>query len=257
MNCSNCGAEIRENEVNCPYCGVINPRAAEKKHMTQLEGIRRQTEMLEDVAGHEARSGRQKAGRRAVVIFCIVAAVIGGLFLAVRALDRALMGDDDYVRAEAAFKEKYFPRLDELYEAGDDDATADYMESLYGEEGSSVLPVWDHYKYMTYYMDYITVASVMELPPGEEPDVSMYEHVLYAGIELIYQTEDNSQHPMTAEEKEKVAGYKAEARQILEECLSLDKDTLEEAYQAGMAEAGFLSGSRLHEWVERRNGEKG
>ena len=28
MFCSNCGAELKESDVTCPYCGMLQPAAA-------------------------------------------------------------------------------------------------------------------------------------------------------------------------------------------------------------------------------------
>lgn len=251
MICANCGAEIGEKDAHCPYCGVLNPRAAEKKYMDQLESIREDTEKLMAVPEEQARAGVRKAGRLAVVIFCIVAAVIGALAMVGRVMDRA---GGDYVRDEAAFKEAYFPKLDALYEAGDDDATADYMEELYGLDGSSVLRVWEHYKYVLYYSDYRVVAAVRDLPQGEKLDKYDYEEVVFRGLELIYQTETSSKRPMTEEEKEKVRGYKEEAGQILAEYLSLDEAALEEIYQACAEEDGTLYSHRFRGHIEKTGG---
>ena len=79
MFCSNCGAEIGEKDLNCPYCGVMNPRAAEKKYMDKLEGILEDTEKLREMPAQQTKGGMWKAGRMAVFIFCIVALVAGGL----------------------------------------------------------------------------------------------------------------------------------------------------------------------------------
>ena len=46
MYCSNCGAEINEKDAYCPYCGVMNARAAEREYMEKLEDIREDTERL-------------------------------------------------------------------------------------------------------------------------------------------------------------------------------------------------------------------
>lgn len=256
MFCSNCGAEIGEKDVNCPYCGVMNPRAAEKKYMDKLEGILEDTEKLREMPAQQTKGGMRKAGRMAVFIFCIVALVAGGLAVAMRVMEESYGYGDSSVRAEAEFKQTYFPKLDELYAAGDDDATADYLSTLYDVKGSSVLRIWDHYKYMVYYMDFMALAALRE-NAEEQFDTSELENMLYCGLDLIYQLDTSSNHPMTDEEKEKVAGFKEEARQILWEYLSMDEAALEEAYQAGMTEGGYLSFIQLSEWFEEWRGEMG
>lgn len=32
MFCSNCGAELKKSDVTCPYCGMLQPAAAESEY---------------------------------------------------------------------------------------------------------------------------------------------------------------------------------------------------------------------------------
>ena len=48
MYCTNCGAEIDENDASCPYCGYLNPYGAERKYMKELEVIRVKTDKEEE-----------------------------------------------------------------------------------------------------------------------------------------------------------------------------------------------------------------
>lgn len=41
MFCSNCGAELKESDVTCPYCGMLQPAAAESEYMQKLEHLKR------------------------------------------------------------------------------------------------------------------------------------------------------------------------------------------------------------------------
>ena len=72
MYCSNCGAEISEKDAYCPYCGVMNARAAEREYMEKLEDIREDTERLGEESGKESRRGMTIAGKKALKIFAIV-----------------------------------------------------------------------------------------------------------------------------------------------------------------------------------------
>ena len=40
MFCSNCGAELKESDVTCPYCGMLQPAAAESEYMQKLEHLK-------------------------------------------------------------------------------------------------------------------------------------------------------------------------------------------------------------------------
>ena len=44
MYCTNCGAEIDENDASCPYCGYLNPYGAERKYMKDLS--------VQEIAGY-------------------------------------------------------------------------------------------------------------------------------------------------------------------------------------------------------------
>lgn len=256
MYCSNCGAELVGNEPYCPYCGVMNPHAAEKEYMEKLEDIRTDTEKLGDEAGHETRRGVKHAGSLAVKVFVCVVAVILLLtafyFYISRKFSRS---DAEYVRSEAAFKEQYFPKLDELYEAGDDKATADYMQEIIGNDGATIMSRWKHYKYMKYYMDYQNVIAVTGMTMDDDFWKRRYADILYDGIELIYQTEQFGRHHMSSEEKEKVKGFGEEAERIFAEYFGLSKSDLDEIYKTSIDEGGYLYDSRIREWAEKTGGK--
>lgn len=255
MYCSNCGAEISEHDAYCPYCGVMNVRAAEKEYMEKLEDIREDTEDLGEESDKQTRIGMRHAGKRAVKIFAIVAIILAAFFLIGVSLDRFFLeGDTDYVKQEAAFKAKYFDKLDEYYEAGDDDATAQFMMEISAEDGSSVLSMWKHYEYVCYFMDYHNISG---LPHKKLDDTFWkydYSNYLYDGIELIYQTKQGRQK-VSGEDKKKVTEYGKEAEEIFAEYLSLDKATLDEIYEDCMKD-GRLYYTDVDKWAEKTGGNR-
>ena len=46
MFCSNCGAELKESDVTCPYCGMLQPSAAESEYMQKLEHLKQDVQNL-------------------------------------------------------------------------------------------------------------------------------------------------------------------------------------------------------------------
>ncbi len=255
MYCSNCGAEISEKETYCPYCGVMNARAAEREYMEKLEDIREDTEKLGFESGKESRRGMRTAGKKALKVFAIVAAVILGLAAAFLFLEnRLLRSGSKTARAEAAFKEEYFPRLDEYYAAGDDDATCAYINEINYKDGSSVLNSWKHYKYMRYYMDYSYIREVRDRELDDDFWKYDYAYVLYDGIELIYETDFSSYSNMTAEEKEKVRGYQKEAEEIFAQYFSLDRSDLDEIYESSIDDGNYLYRSKINDWAAKTGG---
>lgn len=256
MYCGNCGGEITDKDAYCPYCGVMNVRAAETEYMEKLEDIRENTEKLGDEGGRHTKKEVRRVGRLAVIIFAIVAVLVLGLFVFSWAMDHFFYGNGRDARDEAAFKEKYFPKLEELYASGDMDATCDYLNEIGGEDGAEVLQMWPHYKYISYYMDYKIVHAI----PGTELDNDFwnlkYGEVLYAGIELIYQAGYFGQKNMSAEETEKVKGYASEAEDLFSEYFSLDKSELDEIYRNCTDEDGYVYYTKIQEWAKKTGGAK-
>jgi len=257
MFCTNCGAEISENDTYCPYCGVMNYRAAEREYMDKLEDIREDTEKLGGETARQTRLGIRKAGSRALKILLIIAAFFVGFFALGWILDHAFMRSDaNSVREEAEFKETYFATLDEYYAAGDDKATADYMNEISREPGSYVMSLWEHYAYMIYYMDYAAIRDIPETELNDDFWKYSYADVLYSGIRLIYQTDLTARKEMSSAEKEKVKEYAAEAEEIFAKYLSLNKSDLDEIYNASVEDDGYLYRSRIYDWAEKTGGNK-
>lgn len=256
MYCGNCGAEISADDAYCPYCGVMNARAAEKEFMGKLEGIRKDTEKLGAESGKQTRSGIRKSGRLAVRIILIIAAMIAGIYALYRILDyRFARENAKEVKEEAAFKAEYFPQLDALYAQGDEAAVMAYLNEIGGKKGAYVLNTWAHYQYMSYYMDYVSVCRAKKVGMDDPLWGQISREILYDGIELIYQTKKDLPK-MTREESEKAKEYREEAEDIFANYLSLDKSDLDEIYEDSVDEGGYLYWSKIDEWAERTLKEK-
>ena len=57
MFCSNCGAELKESDVTCPYCGMLQPSAAESEYMQKLEHLKQDVQNLKAVPTKEYTRG--------------------------------------------------------------------------------------------------------------------------------------------------------------------------------------------------------
>jgi hypothetical protein len=256
MYCGNCGGEITEKDAYCPYCGVMNVRAAETEYMEKLEDIRENTEKLGDEGRRHTEKEVRRIGKIAGRVFIIVAILVLGLFAFSWAMDHVLFGSGRDARKEAAFKEKYFPKLDELYESGDMEATSDYMNEIGGEDGAEVLMMWPHYKFISYYSEYRYIQEVQGMELNSDFWDRRYGDILYAGIELIYQAGYFGQKKMSAEETEKVKEYAGEAERIFAEYFSLDKSDLDEIYEDCVDEDGYVYYTKIQEWAKKTGGAK-
>ena len=252
MHCGNCGAEISKDDAYCPYCGVMNARAAEKEYMDRLEEIREDTEKLGGESERQTRTGIRNVGRLTIRIVVIIAAVILGLYGLTRFMNRTFERENaDTAKEEAAFKAEYFPKLDALYAEGDDTATMNYMNEIGDRKGASVLKSWAHYRYMRYYMDYMSVCAVPDTVKDAAFWERKYENILYDGIELIYQTVQSSGREMSGDEKAKVERYRGEAEEIFADEFSLSRSDLDEIYESSVDESGYLYWSKIREWAEK------
>ena len=75
MFCSNCGAELKESDVTCPYCGMLQPAAAESEYMQKLEHLKQDVQNLKAVPTKEYTRELRHQGiftaKIVLIIFCI------------------------------------------------------------------------------------------------------------------------------------------------------------------------------------------
>lgn len=79
MICSNCGADIGDNETACPYCGAMQYENSEQKYMKDLYNLNEGMEKLDK----NTRKYIIKSTMKSVGIVCaaIAAAVLAGSML--------------------------------------------------------------------------------------------------------------------------------------------------------------------------------
>ena len=76
MICSNCGADIGDNETACPYCGAMQYENSEQKYMKDLYNLNEGMESLDKNARkYIIKSTLKSAG---IVCAAIAAAVFAG-----------------------------------------------------------------------------------------------------------------------------------------------------------------------------------
>lgn len=120
MICKNCGAQIDENLLECPYCGTENKEVAKRQQEEYIDGYERKKEDLNKLP--------EIAARRATKKVPIVIAVIVVLFLAVF-LCTWLFGRDSAGDTLEKQKEQ-IAKLEEYYQAGQYEEMYDYLNEL-------------------------------------------------------------------------------------------------------------------------------
>lgn len=248
MYCTNCGAEIAPTDARCPYCGMLNPYGAEKEYMEKLEGIRRETASLGDMAGDEVKSEVKKTSKKILVIAGIIIGLIAGLiiaaFLMERHQDRQWERED---REEIAFERQYFDELNELYDSGDDQAVMDFWMLHEEETGGSALYDWEHADYYVYYYPFDEAIAVSRQimakggpsDSGERDDLGFG---VYGALSLLYDYENNEFiNTLKGRDKERADAIAAEGEALLMEDLGLDAASQTELYKSCCDKDGFLS----------------
>ena len=145
MFCPNCGAKLKDSDVTCPYCGTVQPSAAESEYMHKLEHLKQDVQNLEAFPTKEyTRELKHQGIFTAKIIIIIV-----GIFFLLFAIGVSVLYGSRYIekkelREENAFVKEYFPKLNELYASGDDEEVYTYINSLYDLDGSTALYRWKH-----------------------------------------------------------------------------------------------------------------
>ena len=208
MICSNCGADIGDNETACPYCGAMQYENSEQKYMKDLYNLNEGMEKLDK----NTRKYIIKSTMKSVGIVCaaIAAAVLAGSMFGYGSYKS--MYNSSHNRKEIHQSLDWYNNnigeLNSLYEKRDYAGISELTDSYKGS--SSVLEKWSHYNFINIYDYYYKRVA----------DIYIMVH-----------------KGCTAEEKETVDGWVAEAQSYLKNVAkATDKeinDMLNELYQNG------------------------
>ena len=242
--CTSCGAYVGENEEKCPYCGAINPTGAEAAHMRRLNRIRSDMAQMEDdleeTYVRELKSRGSRIAKTTVCIILAAAAIAAAGFLMNR------ISESRYSRQleqELAFERAYFPQLNRIYDEGDDDATLEYLYSLYSLDGASVLWSWPHHDYFQYYSTYRQLQEAGKMMAGEtEKNEDLLTWLVYDILtdqRAEYRTVDDAH--LDDDEREKVLTWQEEEEIFLTERLGLTEPELDEIWQKSLHRSGSFA----------------
>ena len=141
MICKNCGAEIDDTLLLCPYCNTENEAVAEAEHRDEVNFILDQAEELKARPERIAKKVEHKVSR----IACYGVAGFVVLLLAVFIVSR-IIGDPSIKKME-----KKIAKLESFYAAGDYSGMCeclDGMEDSFGEQFKKYRNVQRVYRWM-------------------------------------------------------------------------------------------------------------
>lgn len=252
MYCRNCGAPLKVTDAKCPYCGTLNPIGAEAEYMEKLENLRENTEDLEDYVPEEFSRNLKHHSKYALRIFFRVIGISLTIFLIIFGVSRFQNHRErKQLQKEIAFRQEYFPSLDELYALGDDQKVYHYLGELYEKDGSEALYRWEHEAFYYYYGQYLTVNLLKEAMDREMySDGDLYAG-FYAAMSLSCEGVMTSDYERMSEaELEEIEGFQQESMELLTQKLHLSQEEVRQAYEE-CCEDGFLSYKLCRKYIEK------
>lgn len=235
VTCPNCGAEFSSAEAKCPYCGTLNPSGAESAFMQELEGIRDETDALDDAVQRNLKADFGRSTKRVVLIVIAVIVVVASL-----ATIAKVVNDGEEQRAlheyqvREAFRERHFATFDDLYEKGDDEALSEYVWSLTDDPGFDAVFYWSHIGYLEAYNDWEALKSTEADIEKGSLGIDDCTWAASVAIRLGYPETISPRHSysMTKEEETRAAPYREYARGFLQSMLQMtEEETLTFVYE--------------------------
>ena len=141
MICKNCGAEIDDTILLCPYCNTENEEVAAEEHRDEVNFILNQAEELKTRPERISKKVNHKVSR--IAFFATAGFLV--LLLAVFVLSR-IFGDRSVAKME-----KKLAKLEAFYAAGDYEGMSvclDELEDTYGEQFKKYRNVWRVYHWL-------------------------------------------------------------------------------------------------------------
>lgn len=252
MYCSNCGAPLTEKDAKCPYCGTLNHLVAEAEYMEKLEDIREDTEDLAEAAPEEYTQQLKRHSKFALKISLSVIGICLTLFLIVQGVILfQSMHEKKEIHQQMVFEKEYFPVLDELYSAGDDEKVYEYLMDLYDKDGSDALFSWKHEAFYYYYGHYQDVRRLIDQTESGSPVPEDLSYEFYCALQLAVEGVNKfDRERITEEDMKKIDTFRDDSMKVLNETFRLTAAEAEQIYKE-CSEDGYLSYPLCKKYLEK------
>lgn len=219
MTCSNCGAELPENALLCPYCGYENEAVAEEKHRQEISGIYAKIAALLHIPERVAA----RAKRILLCAVLIIVAVVAVAFLA--AFLYSKLAPEAALRRQDAALEK----LEQLWQNGEYDALPAALaqtERLYGGAYEKYRTVGALFE--TLGNEEESCAETAEFVAGFPEGADLLNYDLKNLFSLLRECSALSEAGFVYGEQDAVAELERRAHALLTETLLLTEDEIAE-----------------------------
>lgn len=224
MICKNCGAEIDDGLLLCPYCNTENEEVAHEEHKEEINEILDKAEELTTRPERIAAKVNHKISRAA----CFGAAGFAVLLLLVFIISR-ILGDTSGDK-----QEKKVAKLEKFYAAGDYAGMCeclDSMEDAYGALFQKYRSVQRAYRYMDdMESDYKNIKAYRE----EEVSESVMEsRVFLVGLylgnsrDVLHMVEEAEAEGFRYGESEAMLSFREEVYRLMKEDAAVTEEEIE------------------------------
>jgi cell division protein FtsI/penicillin-binding protein 2 len=233
MYCSSCGAKLKDTDEKCSYCGTINPSGAENRYMERLDEILEETDEIDDNIPKEYTKEIKSQGHFAAKVALTAGAVCLVFFLIIGGITLADKVSHEHYRKQAAyFQKEYFPKLNEIYDSGDDDEVLAYIDELLKIDGSEAVFNWKHANYYDRYRDYKEVISLRDKIQDKSYSDYEFQTGIYAALKLSCMELSNYElHTLSKDEIAKIEGFTKESDELFYLDLQMSAQQLDDFYE--------------------------
>ena len=253
--CPNCGAGFSAGDARCHYCGELNPSGAESAYMNTLSELREDTGELVEHAQDDLDASLQRNAKRTIAIVVAVALAIAALFAIANCMDKHEERQElKNYQAREAFRARYFPEFDRLYEAGDYDELSRYVWSLMDDPGFDALFSWKHARFLEVHDGWETLRSVEGDIEAGTCGIDDYTWTVLLALRLA-QLDARDRPPSTTlsqDEEERAADYRAYAWQFLQDKLQMGKEEIAAFADDAKDSEGYIEEGKLKQNLEAR-----
>ncbi len=174
-SCQNCGAEIENEALKCPYCGYTNIEAAEKKYINDLNEIKDNLAEVGKEPGKAFKKGLSR-GIRVILWTVGILIVLSAIYVAILAYELKDKPKEFLSPEEEAYASAYRvvagEQLAAAYEDKDIERMAQIFDKAYSQDRVSL---WGDEHYETAYASSCYMKLKQCLPNLDKKKISKHE----------------------------------------------------------------------------------
>ena len=253
IQCSKCGATIKESQAYCNYCGSINILGAEIDYRHKLDGIKNDLAEMGDDSEEEFK-GTLKSGTKFAII--IISVVLGIILLAYGVYVISEKIHETHYDKSYNEMQEIFAELDALYEAEDYEGLAAYFSE--NGEGNYRIYDWKHSHFVSIYSYKKWADEDLERyknAKDDEDKKNAKKWVSYDAVNLFhYSVREFSVNQLTEEEVTKVQAWADEVKKKMLETGMYTESQWEQIVGSYVNEDGtFPNIDELDKYLEENN----